>query len=102
MMKVSILCGIFRFIRFMERYIELRAVQVALNDRIELRFVDLDQLMDRIGKGVQKTASFPTINIARRHGLFHLLHSARRFAIEIPKPCGQLNCASMKSFNQLN
>ena len=86
MMKVSILCGIFRFIRFMEQYIELRAVQVALNERIELSFVGLYQLMDSIGKCGQKAASFTTIDTACRHGMFHLRHGARSYAIGIPKP----------------
>jgi hypothetical protein len=74
MIKVSVLCGTLHFIRLMDRYIELRAVQIALNYRIELLFVDLYQFMDRIGKCVQKAASLSTIDTACRCG-FNLRHA---------------------------
>jgi hypothetical protein len=70
----------------MNRQIELSAVQVASNDRIELLFVDLYQLMDRVRKCVQKAASFFAIDTARLSGVCDLRHGGTVTAIGIPKP----------------
>lgn len=74
MMKVGIFCSKLRLIRMMDQQVEPGAVQVALNERVELVLMNQYQLVNRIGKCVQEAASFFTIDAARRHGLFNLCH----------------------------
>lgn len=83
--QVRILCGRLHFVRLVDQYIKPGAVQVALNERVELLLVHLQQLMDRTGECVQKAVTFVTVGDARPHGVFALDHSLGRFmAIGVP------------------
>jgi len=84
MAKVGIFCGILGIVRLVGQQVKPGAVQVPLNKRIELLFVDLHQDMDRLGKCVQKAAGFLTIDSAHLHWVFRLRHCGTGTAIGIP------------------